>query len=131
MPDADRSSIGLWNVGIIHYHDFLSTPMLLNSSELIFETSKSALASAANTSKQMTTATTNIGFSPFIVYNSLNILGPQKLYPLTVLIFTKLSTARVTYMTKNFIFCSTFLYDCNEEMLQVGEKDVYLLWRLA
>jgi len=67
MPDAEGFSTGLWNMGIF-FHDFLLTPMLLNSSELIFETSKSALASAANTSKQMTIATTNIGFSPFIVF---------------------------------------------------------------
>ena len=122
MPDAEGFSIGLWNVGIIH-HDFLSTPMLLNSSELIFETSKSALASAANTSKQMTTATTNIGFSPFIVYNLLNIFRSQKLYPLTVLITFRSDTVRITYMTKDFMFCSISLYDCNEETLQSSEKN--------
>jgi len=56
-----RDSIGLGVVGIF-FHDLFSIPMLLNSSELIFDTSMSALASTANTSKQITTATMNIGF---------------------------------------------------------------------
>jgi len=78
-----RDSIGLGNVGIFH-HDLFSIPMLLNSSELMFETSRSALARAANTSKQITTTTTNIGLSPFLIY-LFNRFRFEKLYPLTVL----------------------------------------------
>jgi hypothetical protein len=84
MPDAERYSIGLGNVGIFH-HDLFSIPMLLNSSELMFETSKSAPARATNTSKQITTATTNIGLSPFSMY-LFNRFRFKKLYPLTVLL---------------------------------------------
>jgi hypothetical protein len=43
--------IGLMALGAVD-HDFSSTPMLLNSSELIFETSRSAPARARNRSKR-------------------------------------------------------------------------------
>jgi hypothetical protein len=61
MPDAESISIGLGDGIRVISHDFLSTPILLNSSELMFETSKSAPAITANTSKQITIATTNMG----------------------------------------------------------------------
>jgi hypothetical protein len=54
--------IGLTEMGII-YHNFFSTPMLLSSSELMFETSRSAPARTRNKSTQIETATMNIGAS--------------------------------------------------------------------
>jgi hypothetical protein len=61
-PDAVGTRIGLGNMGI-SFHDFFSIPMLLNSSELMFETSRSALAKATNRSKQTITTATNMVFS--------------------------------------------------------------------
>lgn len=60
MPDADLICIGLSDVGVL-YHDFLSTPMLLSSSELMFSTSRSAPARMRSRSKMIDTATMNIG----------------------------------------------------------------------
>src|SRR5678816_4180401 len=81
--------IGLGEKMGILYHDFFSIPMLLNSSELISEMSKFAPARATNTSKQIETARTNIGHTPFFIY-LFNRVRVIKLYPLTVLIFTDL-----------------------------------------
>jgi hypothetical protein len=75
--------IGLGEMGIFD-HDFFSIPMLLNSSELIFEMSKFAPARATNTSKQIETARTNIDHTPFFIY-LFNLVWFEKLYPLTVL----------------------------------------------
>ncbi|HLE91377.1 MAG TPA: hypothetical protein VI753_09530, partial [Anaerolineales bacterium] len=57
---------GLTEMGII-YHDFFSTPMLLNSSELMFETSRSAPARTTNKNKQIKTTTVNIGTSSLYI----------------------------------------------------------------
>ena len=83
-PSDVTSSNGLGGtMGVIVYHDFLSTPMLLNSSELMFETSRSALARARKRSKQIITARTNIGcLLSLIKYNDS---GTKKLHPLSVL----------------------------------------------
>ena len=88
MPDAVYFSIGLWdgmNV-ICYFHDFLSTPILLNSSELMFETSRSAPAMTANTSKQITTTATNMGCLLSYFDITINRFLLQKFYPLTVLL---------------------------------------------
>ena len=59
--------IGLGEKMGILYHDFFSIPMLLNSSELMFEMSRFAPARATNTSKQTETTRTNIGHTPFFI----------------------------------------------------------------
>ena len=74
----------------IFFHDFFSIPMLLNSSELIFEMSRFAPARTTNTSKQIEIARTNIGHAPFFIY-LFNRVRFKKLYPLTVLIFEIIS----------------------------------------
>ena len=76
-------------MGIL-YHDFFSIPMLLSSSELMFEMSRFAPARATNTSKQIETARTNIGHAPFFIY-LFNLFRVGKLYPLTVLKFEFIS----------------------------------------
>jgi hypothetical protein len=76
------SSNGLGEMGVVH-HDFLSMPMLLNSSELIFETNRSALARTRKRSKQIATAIMNIGVS--FLYIQFNEFQLKKIYPLTVL----------------------------------------------
>jgi len=79
-----RCGIGLGNMGIFD-HDFSSIPMLLNSSELIFEMSRSAPERTRNKSKQTETTKINIGYStPFSVH-LLNSFHQQKMYPLRVL----------------------------------------------
>jgi hypothetical protein len=91
-------------MGIL-YHDFFSIPMLLNSSELIFEMSKFAPARATNTSKQIETARTNIGHAPFFIY-LLNLFRFEKLYPLTVLIFDSISFLKGIFIRRyaaNFV----------------------------
>ena len=67
-------------MGIL-YHDFFSIPMLLNSSELIFEMSRFAPARATNTSKQIETATTNMDHTPFFIYTYLNSFGSKSYIP--------------------------------------------------
>lgn len=52
--------IGLQGMGTV-FHDFFSIPMLLSSSELVFAMSQFAPNKAANRSKQIVTAITNIG----------------------------------------------------------------------
>ena len=64
-PTRFRIRIGLGDGGVAS-HNFFSTPMLLNSSELMFETSKSAAARAANKSKQTAIAAINMA-TPFSV----------------------------------------------------------------
>jgi hypothetical protein len=89
-PDALFIRIGLGEKMGILYHDFFSIPMLLNSSELISEMSRFAPARATNTSKQIETARTNIGHTPFFIY-LFNRVRVRKLYPLTVLIFDNIT----------------------------------------
>lgn len=57
--------------------------MLLSSSELLFATSGSATANAANKSRQTTITTANMIYS--FLYAYLNVIRAEKLYPLTVL----------------------------------------------
>ena len=80
--------IGLVGLGAV-YHDFFSTPILLNSSELMFEMSRSAPARATNNSSKIETITTNI-FHSFL-YAHYNHFDPEKIYPLTVLIIICIS----------------------------------------
>lgn len=63
--------------------------MLLNSSELIFETSRSAPARATNNSKEIETTIANIVHS--FRYNYYNNFTVEKIYPLTVLILNGIS----------------------------------------
>jgi len=72
----------------VFFHNFFSTPILLNSSELIFETSRSAPARARNKSSKIET-TTNIVHS--FLYDYYNNFKIEKIYPLTVLIFVSIS----------------------------------------
>jgi hypothetical protein len=87
-PDTAEFSIGLEDMGIFSHH-FFSTPILLNSSELIFETSRSAPARATNKSSKIETTTTNIVHS--FLYDYYNHFEIEKIYPLTVLIFICIS----------------------------------------
>jgi hypothetical protein len=87
-PDAAKSSIGLVKMGVF-YHDFFSTPMLLSSSELIFETSRSAPARATNKSREIETTIANIIHS--FLYSYYNHSRFEKIYPLTVLILSSIS----------------------------------------
>jgi hypothetical protein len=64
---AVRRGIGLVALGVFG-HDFSSTPMLLSSSELMFETSKSAPARARNTSKRRDAMMMNINSSFLYTY---------------------------------------------------------------
>lgn len=73
----------------VFFHDFLSTPILLNSSEVIFETSRSAPARATNKSKEIETTIANIIHS--FLYNYYNHFAVEKIYPLTVLILSCIS----------------------------------------
>lgn len=57
--------------------------MLLSSSELLFATSGSATANAANKSRQITITAANMIYS--FLYAYLNVIRAEKLYPLTVL----------------------------------------------
>ena len=64
-------------------HDFFSTPMLLSSSELMFEMSRSAPARATNNSSKTDTMIANIVHSFHAYYNNFDV---EKICPLTVLI---------------------------------------------
>jgi len=81
--------IGLGEKMGILYHDFFSIPMLLSSSELIFEMSKSAPERATNKSSKIETTTTNIFHS--LHYEHYNHFETEKIYPLTVLIINSIS----------------------------------------
>jgi hypothetical protein len=64
MPDtviALRRGIGLQKMGVFN-HDFSSTPMLFNSSELIFEMSRSAPARVRNKSRQTNKTKTSMEY---------------------------------------------------------------------
>ena len=94
----------------VFYHDLFSTPILLNSSELIFETSRSAPARARNKSSKIE-ITTNIVHS--FLYDYYNHFEIEKIYPLTVLILSCISLMQEIYQRRtkiNFVPLSyTFL----------------------
>src|SRR5215216_1384364 len=90
-------------MGVFH-HDFFSTPMLLSSSELMFETSRSAPARATNKSSKINTTIANIFHS--FHYSYYNNTGVKKIYPLTVLILSCNQFARNYLLTNKNKFCS-------------------------
>ena len=83
-------------------HDFFSTPMLLSSSELMFEMSRSAPARATNTSMKIETTIANIVRS--FLYDYYNHFDIQKIYPLTVLILKRISIMQGTYTRRTTLF---------------------------
>ena len=103
-------------IGIL-YHDFFSIPMLLNSSELMFEMRRFAPARATNTSKQTETTRTNMDHTPFLIY-LFNLVWFEKLYPLTVLLFMAFQLIRIykRRCTKLFVPCryTVILHYCCE-----------------